>query len=388
MHVYFPGGLNEAAQKILTAAGRAAEVARSHAAAVDAEGRFPLEAIGALAGEGLYGLCVATEHGGLGQGPAMFAAVVETLAQACASTAMIYVMHVTAAQPIAVSPTLADRAAILRNIAAGNHLTTLAFSERGSRSQFWVPVSQLERRGAGFVTSAMKSWVTSASHADSYVSSGHIAGGAPLESALYLVRKGATGVKVGGRFDGLGLRGNDSTPVTIEGLVVDEGDLVTRPGEGLKGMLEVVLPWFAVGTSAMASGLALAAVGATTHHFGGSSFEHTGERLRDLPTLRARLGEMHVRTAQARATLATALAAMVAPDAETALHVLTARHAALETALAVTDLAMKACGGAAFSRQLGVERAFRDARAGWVMAPTADHLVEFIGRALTGLPLL
>ena len=89
MHVYFPGGLNEAAQKILTAAGRAAEVARSHAAAVDAEGRFPLEAIGALAGEGLYGLCVATEHGGLGQGPAMFAAVVETLAQACASTAMI-----------------------------------------------------------------------------------------------------------------------------------------------------------------------------------------------------------------------------------------------------------------------------------------------------------
>jgi alkylation response protein AidB-like acyl-CoA dehydrogenase len=61
---------------------------------------------------------------------------------------------------------------------------------------------------------------------------------------------------------------------------------------------------------------------------------------------------------------------------------------ALQTAVQVTDLAMKACGGAAFSRHLGVERLFRDARAGWVMAPTVDHLADFIGRALTGLPLL
>ena len=61
---------------------------------------------------------------------------------------------------------------------------------------------------------------------------------------------------------------------------------------------------------------------------------------------------------------------------------------ALQTALQVTDLAMKACGGAAFSRHLSIERLFRDARAGWVMAPTVDHLADFLGRALTGLPLL
>jgi alkylation response protein AidB-like acyl-CoA dehydrogenase len=49
---------------------------------------------------------------------------------------------------------------------------------------------------------------------------------------------------------------------------------------------------------------------------------------------------------------------------------------------------MKACGGAAFSKHLGVERLFRDARAGWVMAPTVDHLRDFVGRVLTGLPML
>jgi alkylation response protein AidB-like acyl-CoA dehydrogenase len=49
---------------------------------------------------------------------------------------------------------------------------------------------------------------------------------------------------------------------------------------------------------------------------------------------------------------------------------------------------MKTCGGAAFSSHLGVERMFRDARAGWVMAPTVDHLEDLVGKALTGLPLL
>src|SRR5215211_4708863 len=51
----------------------------------------------------------------------------------------------------------------------------------------------------------------------------------------------------------------------------------------------------------------------------------------------------------------------------------------------VTDLAMKVCGGAAFRRELGVERRFRDGRAARVMAPTTDALRDFIGQALTGL---
>jgi alkylation response protein AidB-like acyl-CoA dehydrogenase len=48
---------------------------------------------------------------------------------------------------------------------------------------------------------------------------------------------------------------------------------------------------------------------------------------------------------------------------------------------------MRLCGGAGFSRQLPVERYFRDARAGSVMAPTTDALYDFIGKALLGLPL-
>jgi alkylation response protein AidB-like acyl-CoA dehydrogenase len=53
----------------------------------------------------------------------------------------------------------------------------------------------------------------------------------------------------------------------------------------------------------------------------------------------------------------------------------------------VLDQAMRVGGGAAFRKETGIERRFRDARAAAVMAPTTDALQDFIGRALCGLPL-
>jgi alkylation response protein AidB-like acyl-CoA dehydrogenase len=372
--------------------GRARELTQQieqRAIEVDAQAKFPAESIAELAAAGFLGLCLPAAADGKGQPPGVFAAVVEELAQACPSTAMIYVMHVAAAQTFVASNTLADRDSLLREAAAGTHLTTLAFSERGSRSQFWAPVSQFRQNGiGGYVTSANKSWVTSANHADSYVSSAQKpAAASPLESTLYLARRGASGLKVADRFDGLGLRGNDSAPVEITDLAVAEGDLLTPQGAGAGMMLEVVLPWFCVGTSAMAHGLCLAALSATQAHLCGAGFEHDGSKLRDLPNLRARVAKMSCRTEQSRALLGFTTQSMLAPSAQTPLFVLQSRMAALEAAIDVTDLAMKACGGAAFSRHLGIEQMFRDARAGWVMAPTVDHLQEFVGRALTGLPL-
>ena len=387
-HLYGTAG---EAQAHVTAAERIArEVAGKHADEVDRQGRFPSESVRALGDAGLLGLCVGKEHGGAGQGPRTFAAVAEELARACGSTAMVYVMHVTAAQAIASSPTLKGKDAVLRAVAGGKHLTTLALSEAGSRSHFWAPVSTLEPVAGGYVTSAHKSWITSAHHADSYVSTAQRPGAqSPLESTTYLVhaKRDAAHLRAASGFDGLGLRGNDSAPVLLEGLRVDEGDLVSAQGEGAKTKLEVILPWFAVGTAAMAHGLCRAAVEATAGHLQGATLEHLGQKLRDLPTLRARVAQMSMLTERSRALLGYTLGEIEAPSQTTPLYVLQARLSALETAVEVTDLAMKACGGAAFSRRLPVERLFRDARAGWVMAPTADHLQEFVGRALTGLPL-
>jgi alkylation response protein AidB-like acyl-CoA dehydrogenase len=383
-------GLDEAARRhVAKAEAIVGDVLLPNANDVDQNARFPEEGIAALGKAGLLGLCVPAQLGGLGQGPRTFAAVAEELARGCSSTAMIFVMHVSAQQAIASSSTLKAKDAILRDIAKGTHLTTLALSEKGSRSHFWAPVSQLRVEGDGYVTRAHKSWVTSARKADSYVSTAQKPGAASaLESTCYLVRpKNQKTVTIPSAFDGLGLRGNDSAPVTLEDYVVHKDELVSPLGEGAKTKLEVILPWFSIGTAGMAGGLCRAAVEATAKHLSNATLEHLGQKLRDLPTLRARLAQMSARTEQARALLGYTLGELEAPSEITPLYVLQTRLAALEAATEVTDLAMKACGGAAFSRYLPVERLFRDARAGWVMAPTVDHLHDFVGKALTGLPL-
>jgi alkylation response protein AidB-like acyl-CoA dehydrogenase len=96
---------------------------------------------------------------------------------------------------------------------------------------------------------------------------------------------------------------------------------------------------------------------------------------------------MRIKTDAAEALLLDTLTAMETGRADATLRVLESKALASETVIDVTDLAMRVCGGAAFRKEVGVERHFRDARASAVMAPTTDTLYEFIGRIACGLPL-
>ena len=97
---------------------------------------------------------------------------------------------------------------------------------------------------------------------------------------------------------------------------------------------------------------------------------------------------MQILADSTQAVIIDALTAIETAREDAMLRVLEVKAVAGEASIEVTDLAMKVCGGAAFRRELGVERRFRDARAARVMAPTTDALHDFVGRVITGLPLL
>jgi isovaleryl-CoA dehydrogenase len=379
--------LNEAQQAVVDRAVKIADddVARD-AVAVDREARFPRAALDALAADGFFGLTVPEEHGGMGEGLRTMCAVLDQIAQRCASTAMIYKMHLCGvASYVAAGERLAD---ILRSVAEGRHLSTLAWSESGSRSQFWAPVSKPSRNGSGVVLHADKSFVTSAGEADGYVvSTQWIDAESPLQSMLYLVLDGDEGIEVGPAWNGIGMRGNASSPMKFEGVRVDEARALSEEAKGMEAMLGVVLPVFMLGNAAISVGICERATEATRQHITSARFEHTDSRLADLPNLRARLAEMRIETDRARAHLAGVIASVEDPGPATQLLVLESKTAAAESAVKVTEIGMRACGGAAFGSKVGVERQFRDARASIVMAPTTDHAHEFIGRALCGMEL-
>src|SRR5262245_41530270 len=245
----------------------------------DKEGRFSLEAIRAFGPAGLLGLMLPSDVGGSALGPRTFAAIVSTIAEADASVAMVYLMHVCAAATIAAARNGATVAPTLKEIAAGRHLSTLAFSETGSRSHFWAPVSRARRNAAGVHITAKKSFVTSAGQADSYVVSALAPEGAgPTDSTLYLIPKGARGLLVAGPWDGLGLRANASAPMTLEDCEVLPESQLTEDGAGFQAMLQVVLPLFNLGSAAVALGICRAAVAGTATHLKSARFVGSNSR--------------------------------------------------------------------------------------------------------------
>jgi alkylation response protein AidB-like acyl-CoA dehydrogenase len=378
--------LNDEQQQVVATAATIADAdIRPQAATVDQTAAFPRHSIAALGAGGLLGLTIPAEYGGLGHGLRTMAATLDTVAQRCASTAMVYLMHLCGVACYVAAP--ARTHPFLREAAAGRHLSTLAFSEKGSRSHFWAPVSRATGDGTGAVRlNASKSFVTSAGHADGYVVSTLAPdAAAPLESSIYLVLGRDAGLTVEGAWRGLGMRGNASAPMTLADVAVGSDRALSKPGKGLDMMLGVVLPAFQVGTAAVAVGLAEAAVQATIGHVTHARLEHMNSSLADLPTLRAQIARMRIETDRARAHLGAVLDSLEAPGPATQLMVLEAKAAATEAAVGVTDMAMRTCGGAAFAGAHGIERMFRDARAPIVMAPTSDQAYDFIGRALCGL---
>ena len=376
-----------------TAIARASEIASNviapQAAANDRVGRFSIDAVRALGESGILGMLLPATVGGSQLGPGDFAQVTAILAEADPSVAMVFVMHVLAAASIAVAPERDRLRPVLEEIADGQHLSTLAFSEVGSRSHFWAPVSRAERDGAGVRISARKSWVTSAGHAQSYVVSTQSPNAVgPTESTLYLVLADAKGLSVAGAWDGMGMRANAAAPMTLDRCEVAPGMQLTRDGGGFAAMQENVLPLFNLGSAGVAFGICRAVVAATTDHLKHARFEHLGASLGEsLPNLRAQLATMQIQTDGLAARIDDVVRHLTHPDDLTVLRVLEVKAAAGEAAIDVTSLAMRTCGGAAFSKHTGIERFFRDAHAGVVMAPTADVLRDLIGKALLGLPL-
>lgn len=365
-----------------------AKAVAPHAVRNDAGARFPREAMDALGAAGFLGLMAPVSHGGAGMGPSDVVGPVAAIAEADPSAAMVYLMHLAGTACLRAAPPTKKRDAVLEEIVAGHHLTTLAFSEAGSRSHFWAAVSQERRDGDRRILQADKSFVTSAGHADSYVVSTRDQDGTrPTDTTLYLVPKEAPGVQVGDPWAGMGLRGNASAPVRFE-VSLHEDDKLSGDGEAFPIKLGVVLPVFNLGSAAVALGICRAVLQRTKEHLMTSRFEHMDAALASaLPNLRAAVARMKIQTDALEGLIGQTARAVNEVSEDATLNVLQVKAAGAETAIAVTQTAMRSCGGSAYAGHVGIDRYFRDAQAAAVMAPTTDVLYDLIGRTVLGMPM-
>ncbi|MEA2331911.1 MAG: hypothetical protein QOH58_2049 [Thermoleophilaceae bacterium] len=357
--------------------------AASDAARVDRERAFPSETLAALGSAGALGLVVPAESGGSGGALVALAEAAEALGAACASSGMVFLMHSVAAATITAGGG-SEAGEVLRAMAAGNSLGTLAFSERGTGAHFYSPGLRAARDSGSVRISGRKSFVTGGGHADFYVVL--LEGDEDGTADAYIVRGDQPGVRFDGSWKGLGMAGNSSVAMELDDVLLADDARVGAPGTATDLVFGVVAPYFLVGLSAVNVGIAAAARRAATDHACSRRYPD-GSSLAEIQTIQHALADMDMATRQARLLVYEAARLGEAGDEGALVAIMEAKVAATEAAAAVTERALEVTGGQGYTPALPVERHLRDARAGAVMAPTNSVLRNWIGKALAGLPV-
>jgi alkylation response protein AidB-like acyl-CoA dehydrogenase len=330
------------------------------ASAVDRDGVFPRVSVTALGG--LLGMTMSRAVGGRGCGLAEASDVVERVAVACGSTAVVLRSHFAAVTALDRLGDRASRAAV----AAGGHLSTVAVFTPGSH--FLLPSGTASRRRDVVDLRDRKSGVVAAGEADSYVwSSTPLA--AHGTTTLWHVPANAPGLLVPVARPGIGLRGTSATTVWADPAHVPVDCLLGADGESFDTVVHHVLPWYVVLGASVALGVMSGAIDAVAGYTGAT----------DLVRMRLRADAVRVLHADAVAAVDWE------PDRARRKLCQLAVHAA-EALSTVTDLALKASADTPATTQSAVERRFREGRSLITQVPTAEAFTEFTARAEPSYP--
>ena len=362
---------------------------------------FPRKNFEALAGLGLLALNVPKSMGGLGENHIATAMAVETIARyGCPSTAMCFVMHCSAVAALILrhhgNPAIEK---LVKRLSKECLVGTLSLSDPATGSHVWFLMSSgAERDGDGFVISKKASWTTSGGFADWYVAqttSPDFAGNY-ADFSTWLVM--ADEVKANpGSWDGMGLRGNQSGPIEIDRVRLPAERLIGPVGDGSVSNDEATDPFFLFGTAACWNGIALGMMDIARKHTTRKTHVDVGLRVCDYATIQDYVGEALIRTNASRMMTYGVAQEMdrLTGNCDWSIHAdvannpratlvpwsWSAKYLASSNVAEVSDKMLHACGGTAYKAGLGMERLLRDAKAGWVMAPTNEVVRNFLGRA-------
>jgi len=199
-------------------AARAAACAEIHADAVDAQGRFPQEAIDALRRENLLGIFVPAALGGESATMSAMVDICYTLGRACSSTGMIYAMHqVHAACIVRHGMDNVWHQDFLRRLAAGQWLLASSTTEGAGGGNVRVSEAPVEYAGGRILLARDSSVISYGAQADAIVTTARRnAQAAASDQVLVVFEKRDCALERTGGWDTLGMRGTCSAGFALK----------------------------------------------------------------------------------------------------------------------------------------------------------------------------
>lgn len=194
------------------AAQRTMQVAAQHADSVDREARFPTEAFDALRSERLLSGMVPQRFGGAGLSLADVATICETLAQGCASTAMVYAMHqIQVACIVEHGSEIPWHAALLERLVAEQLLLASATSEETIGGAMRTSACAVEVDGERYRIEKLAPTISYGAQADGIlVTARRNAEAAASDQVMIVTLSEQTTLEKRGVWDSMGMRGTCS----------------------------------------------------------------------------------------------------------------------------------------------------------------------------------
>ena len=350
----------------------------------DIEAAFPKDGMRKLAEAGFLGMVVPKPMGGSGADIFSFVLATEAIAKACPSTASVFITHVIVERALALAGSDEQKGRFLPAMIAGDWLGAFAATEPNSGSNPFAIATKAASNGNDYIVNGNKIFITSAEEAELYlVVLRSDTAKAPPELTALLIEKGTPGFSFGKKEDYIGLRACSNGELIFQDCRVPKANLLGEENGYL-----AVMPKFAglvmVGAAAISLGIAQAAVDAATEH--AKTREVAGQPIGQYQGVQYLIAEASTSLAAARALTYSAAQQLDGPEPPSPLPLYMAKLHATETAIEVAHKALQVHGGTGYSRELPLERYYRDARGLTLHFSPSEMLKGMLGRMLMGMP--
>jgi len=359
------------------------------AAEFDESGEFPMETIREMGQMGFMGIEIPEEYGGAGMDTIAYVLAIEEISKADASHGVIMsVNNSLFCNAILMFGTEEQKQKYMAPVARGEKIGAYSLTEPMSGSDAGTMRSRavLSEDGSHYVIDGLKSWVTSGPVAD-YIVLFTMTEPEKKHRGItaFLIDTSKPGFERGKKEPKLGIRASATSEIRFDGYKASVEDVLGEPGQGFK-IAMAVLDAGRIGIAAQALGIAEAAYEASVQY--AREREAFGAPIGSFQMIQQKIADMKTRIEASRLLIYNAaLAKMRAKDTggRYTVEAAMAKLFASETAMWVTTQAVQIHGGMGYSKELPIERYFRDAKITEIYEGTSEIQRLVIARNELGL---
>ena len=360
------------------------EVVAPRAAEIDIKGEFPWDLQKVFSEQGLFGLSIGTEYGGLGENLLMMVLVMEELARACSASAMMVGTTAISVYPMDLLASPEQKSRYFPGLASGELMPCAAYSEPEAGSDLASLRTKAIRQGDHWVINGQKRWITQGPIADVIILFARTDPNSKDHRGIstFVIEKKTEGIAVGRHEDKMGVRGSPTSDLIFEDTRVPLNALMGEEGKGFMAAMNSLEKERVVGGS-LALGFSRGSIDYAVKY--AMERRQFGRPIGEFQGLQFLLADMRTKYEASRALMIQAAQKIDAGAKDRAIASSMAKFYVSEVAMEVTTNAVQVLGGYGVTREYPVERMMRDAKITQIFAGTSQIQQWVVARSMLGL---